>query len=97
MNSKYNVIDLDISNSIRMIFVTSKSFLDECDGDSGAPLWITKTIEEMEQNILVAVNAGYYETQKYFQPACTSVAGRAHKITDKVLKWIRKNMERYDT
>ena len=80
-----------------MILSLFNIFLDECDGDSGAPLWITKTEKGSKQNILVAVNAGYWPTQKYFQPQCSSVAGRAHKITDKVLKWIRKNMERYDT
>ena len=71
--------------------------LDPCGGDSGAPLWITKKESDSEQNILVAVHAGGYETFKYFQPACSTVANRAHKITDKVLAWIIRNMERYDT
>ena len=71
--------------------------LDTCGGDSGAPLWVTKKMNDVEQNILVAVHAGSYDTSKYFQPACSSRASRAHKITDKVLTWILKNMERYDT
>ena len=95
MNPKSNFIDLSIQVLINYLSLLNP-FLDECNGDSGAPLWITKTEKDTDHNILVAVNAGYYETQKYFQPPCTSVAGRAHKITDKVLKWIRKNMERYD-
>ena len=49
------------------------------------------------RNILVAVNSGIPETNKYFQPLCSSTAGMAIKMTDKVLKWIRKNMERVDT
>ena len=71
-------------------------FLDPCFGDSGAPLWITKSGKDSDRNILVAVHAGGYHTNKYFQPICTSIAGRAHKMTDKVLKWIRKNMQRVD-
>ena len=75
-----------------------------CSGDSGSPLWSTKEAlmningEVPEYRyILVAVYVGSYQTNKYFQPGCTSTAGRAIKITDKVLKWIRKNMQRVDT
>ena len=73
-------------------------FVDPCAGDSGAPLWITKKKENTDQNILVAVHYGAQDifSRQYFQPPCSSVASRAHKITDKVLAWIRKNMERYD-
>ena len=71
--------------------------LDPCGGDSGAPLWITKKEEHSEQNILVAVYAGDYDTFKYFQPDCSTTANRAHKITEKVLAWILTNMERHDT
>ena len=79
-------------------------FLDQCYGDSGAPLWSTKEAimniggEVPEyRNILVAVNSGHYQTSKYFQPTCTSTAGIAIKMTDKILNWIRKNMQRIDT
>ena len=73
-------------------------FVDPCVGDSGAPLWITKKKENTDQHILVAVHYGAQDifSRQYFQPPCSSVASRAHKITDKVLAWIRKNMERYD-
>ena len=71
--------------------------LDPCAGDSGSPIWITKKEEDSEQNILVAVHTGGYNTAKYFQPSCSTTANRAHKITDKVLSWILTNMERYDT
>ena len=66
--------------------------VDPCEGDSGAPLWITKRKESGDQNILVAIYSGGYESQKYFQPWCSATASIAHKMTDKVLAWIRKNM-----
>ena len=66
--------------------------VDPCHGDSGAPLWITKRKESGDQNILVAIYSGGYESQKYFQPWCSATSSIAHKMTDKVLAWIRKNM-----
>ena len=47
---------------------------------------------EQDRYILVAVHSGSIQTNKYFQPTCSSTAGRAVKMTEKVLKWIRKVM-----
>ena len=49
------------------------------------------------RNILVAVISGHAITNEYFQPICSSNAGIAVKMTNKVLNWIRKNMQRVDT
>ena len=77
-----------------MVVCMNYNSVDLCDGDSGAPLWIIKKKENSEQNILVAVFEGGYESQMYFQPSCPNTASKAHKMTDKVLAWIRKNMVR---
>ena len=78
--------------SISSILALNNYSIDPCDGDSGAPLWITKRKESGDQNILVAIYRGGQESQKYFQPWCSATASKAHKMTDKVLAWIRKNV-----
>ena len=74
-----------------------------CDGDSGAPFWHTANTvggDEADicdkKNVLVAImSASFIPDHMY--PACTIAPPIAHKITKKILKWIRENMEKYDS
>lgn len=75
-----------------------------CDGDSGAPMWITKNVLGSndkgpcsKKNILVGIITGNYNSRDYWMPRCTSGVSVAHKVIEKVLLWIRKNMARYDS
>ena len=95
---KKYLTNLESGEQIKSYVRTRFVFLDPCAGESGAPLWITKRREiSGDQNILVGVHSGGYKSGRYFQPVCSTMASRAHKMTDKVLAWIRINMERYDT
>ena len=71
-----------------------------CDGDSGAPYWQTTGGDEADicskKNVLVAIEASTSESD-YMYPQCITKAGVAHKITKEILKWIRTNMEKYDS
>ena len=87
-----------------MLSTTQFDLLGGCRGDSGAPLWITEIVRSSiknqpcsKKNILVGVISGGIMSKSHFEPPCSSVASRAHKITKEVLAWIRKNMQRYDS
>ena len=88
-------------NAQKCIVFSKYGFSNPCKGDSGAPLWKTETTNtngfRSERNVLVAIYSGNLDPINYRLPACSSEATLAHKITKKVLAWIRKNMERYDS
>ena len=74
-----------------------------CGGDSGAPYWqTTNTVGGddadicIKKNVLVAINSGKFVPDPMY-PHCTTKPPIAHKITKNILKWIRTNMEKYDS
>ena len=75
-----------------------------CRGDSGAPLWIKNDVPSSikdgpcsKKNILVGVVSAGIPSKDYFEPPCSSTSTVAYKITENILAWIRKNMQRYDS
>ena len=74
-----------------------------CLGDSGAPFWQTTNTfggDEADicdkKNVLVAIFSASL-VPNHIYPVCTTEPPIAHKITQQILKWIRKNMEKYDS
>ena len=78
--------------------------LGACKGDSGSPLWITNDVSSSIKDgpcsknyVLVGVFSAIVKNKDYLEPPCSSVSTVAHKITENILAWIRKNMQRYDS